>query len=186
MMAITLIACTAVFIMACIIFEDAPKYAPSRARQRSVSKAASAQQNQTTKEILKSYLRLISSKNFILLCVGYGLLVGSYYSLSGNINKLVTPNLGDDISQKDKSKHAGKMGLIMIVAGSVASLAAGCILDAAKKYKVSVCLLFWYIANQSGKSVCLSIRQSVFARQIAQIFAAALFFGFLIFIFWFI
>ena len=81
-----------------------------------------------------------------LLCVGYGLLVGSYYSLSGNINKLVTPNLGDDISQKDKSKHAGKMGLIMIVAGSVASLAAGCILDAAKKYKVSVCLLFWYIA----------------------------------------
>lgn len=147
MMAITLIACTAVFIMACIIFEDAPKYAPSRARQRSVSKAASAQQNQTTKEILKSYLRLISSKNFILLCVGYGLLVGSYYSLSGNINKLVTPNLGDDISQKDKSKHAGKMGLIMIVAGSVASLAAGCILDAAKKYKLIsvVCYLLTFM-----------------------------------------
>ena len=135
MMALTLIACTVIFIMVCVIFEDSPKYAPSLARQRSLSSRA-AVQNQTTKEVLKSYIRLLSSRNFILLCVGYGLLVGSYYALSGNINKLVTPNLGDSIEHQEKAQHAGKMGLIMILSGSLASLAAGCILDAAKKYKV--------------------------------------------------
>ena len=72
----------------------------------------------------------------MLLCLGYGLLVGSYYALSGNINKLVTPNLDLTISSAGQAKHAGQMGLIMIIAGSVASLAAGFILDAAKKYKV--------------------------------------------------
>ena len=34
----------------------------------------------------------------------------------------------------------GEMGLIMIISGSIASVFAGCILDAVKKYKVS---LFW-------------------------------------------
>ena len=32
----------------------------------------------------------------------------------------------------------GEMGLIMIISGSIASVFAGCILDAVKKYKVSV------------------------------------------------
>ena len=35
-----------------------------------------------------------------------------------------------------KSQKIGDMGLIMIVAGVVASLFAGCILDAVKKFKV--------------------------------------------------
>jgi len=146
MMALTLIACTVIFIMVCVIFEDSPKYAPSLARQRSLSSRA-AVQNQTTKEVLKSYIRLLSSRNFILLCVGYGLLVGSYYALSGNINKLVTPNLGDSIEHQEKAQHAGKMGLIMILSGSLASLAAGCILDAAKKYKLIsvVCYLLTFL-----------------------------------------
>lgn len=135
MMSLTLIACTVVFLMVCVIFEDEPKYPPSRARQKSIANKNDLEK-QTTKEVIKSYLRLLHSKNFVLLCLGYGLLVGSYYALSGNINKLVTPNLDLTISSAGQAKHAGQMGLIMIIAGSVASLAAGFILDAAKKYKL--------------------------------------------------
>jgi hypothetical protein len=137
MMAITLIGNVLVFMMACFVFEDDPKYSPSRARLQSVESSKIDGGNQSTKEIIKSYIRLLSSKNFVCLCLGYGLLVGSYYALSGNINKLITPNLSDeDLTSSDKSKHAANMGLIMILAGSVASLAAGFILDAAKKFKV--------------------------------------------------
>lgn len=135
MMALTLVMCTVVFILVCVVFVDEPKYPPSRARQRSVS-AKAAIGAQTTKEVLKSYIRLLSSRNFMLLCFGYGLLVGAYYALSGNLSRLVTMNLGEHLPHADKNKHAAQMGTVMIIAGSVASIAAGCILDAAKKYKL--------------------------------------------------
>ena len=42
----------------------------------------------------------------------------------------------DDMDSVYKSQKIGDLGLIMIVAGVVASLFAGCILDAVKKFKV--------------------------------------------------
>lgn len=45
-------------------------------------------------------------------------------------------NLPADMDSVYKSQKIGDMGLIMIVAGVVASLFAGCILDAVKKFKV--------------------------------------------------
>ena len=54
----------------------------------------------------------------------------------GNIKSIIEPNLPDDMDNVYKSQKIGDLGLIMIVAGVVASLFAGCILDAVKKFKV--------------------------------------------------
>ena len=48
MMSLTLIACTVVFLMVCVIFEDEPKYPPSRARQKSIANKNDLEK-QTTK-----------------------------------------------------------------------------------------------------------------------------------------
>ena len=55
----------------------------------------------------------------------------------GNIKSIIEVNLPSDMDTVYKSQKIGDLGLIMIVAGVVASLFAGCILDAVKKFKVS-------------------------------------------------
>ena len=70
-----------VFGMAVLFFKNEPKYPPSVARARVLNV------NDTSRvspfETGKSFIRLLSSRNFVLLCSGYGLLVGVYYALSG-------------------------------------------------------------------------------------------------------
>lgn len=70
-----------VFGMVVLFFKNEPKYPPS------VSRARVLNVNDTTRvspvETAKSFGRLLSSRNFVLLCAGYGLLVGVYYALSG-------------------------------------------------------------------------------------------------------
>jgi len=129
-----------VFGMVVLFFKNEPKYPPS------VSRARVLNVNDTTRvspiETAKSFKRLISSRNFVLLCAGYGLLVGVYYALSGNIKSIIEVNLPADMDSVYKSQKIGDMGLIMIVAGVVASLFAGCILDAVKKFKAVSCIAY--------------------------------------------
>ena len=74
---------TLVFGIVCFLFENQPKFPPSLARARVLNVNHTV--NIHPKETAKSYLRLLTDKNFVLLCLGYGLLVGVYYALSGNI-----------------------------------------------------------------------------------------------------
>ena len=53
---------------------------------------------------------------------------------SGNINLIIGPSLPEGLENKEQK--VGEMGTIMVIAGSTASIFAGCILDAVKKFKV--------------------------------------------------
>jgi len=74
---------TLVFGIVCFLFENQPKYPPSLARARVLNVNHTV--NIHPKETAKSYLRLLTDRNFVLLCFGYGLLVGVYYALSGRV-----------------------------------------------------------------------------------------------------
>ena len=52
----------------------------------------------------------------------------------GNINLIIGPSLPSGLENKEQK--IGEMGTIMVIAGSTASIFAGCILDAVKKFKV--------------------------------------------------
>ena len=72
-----------VFGMVVLFFKNEPENPPS------VSRARVLNVNDTNRvsplETAKSFVRLLSSRNFVLLCSGYGLLVGVYYAISGNL-----------------------------------------------------------------------------------------------------
>ncbi|CAL8272553.1 unnamed protein product [Merluccius merluccius] len=114
---------TVIFVLVVIVFQDKPELPPSQAE----AQARSLSPDQYS--YMASIKRLVCNKSFMLLVVTYGLNVGSFYSVSTMLNRMITEQYpGEEV-------NAGRIGLTIVITGMVGSLICGLWLDKTKTYK---------------------------------------------------
>nr|XP_023024227.1 feline leukemia virus subgroup C receptor-related protein 2-like [Leptinotarsa decemlineata] len=108
-----------------LVFKDAPPTPPSH---------AVAQQDST--EFVISLKNLLKDKSFMLLFSAYGISTGVFYAISTLLNQIILhyyPNGNED---------AGRIGLVIIVAGMIGSVCCGVILDRYHKFKETILTVY--------------------------------------------
>ncbi|XP_064514858.1 heme transporter FLVCR2 isoform X1 [Pseudopipra pipra] len=121
---------SALFILVILVFKEKPQNPPSRAQ--------ALIQSRPTEEYsyVQSILRLLHNANFLLLMVTYGLNVGCFYALSTLLNRMVIHHYpGEEV-------NAGRIGLTIIVSGTVGALISGIWLDRTKTYKQTTLVIY--------------------------------------------
>ncbi|XP_050347000.1 uncharacterized MFS-type transporter C09D4.1 isoform X1 [Nymphalis io] len=108
------------FVFILLFFKAAPPSPPSAAADFGSS---------LDSNFLKSIQKLLTNRNYILLLISYGLNVGVFYAISTLLNELVLtyyPGANED---------AGRIGLVIVVAGMIGSVVCGLILDKTHRFK---------------------------------------------------
>ncbi|KOB74381.1 Uncharacterized protein OBRU01_09543 [Operophtera brumata] len=78
---------------------------------------------------LQSIKKLLTNRNYILLLISYGLNVGTFYAISTLLNQIILtyyPGANAD---------AGRIGLVIVVAGMAGSVLCGLVLDKTHRFK---------------------------------------------------
>lgn len=108
------------FVFILLFFKAAPPSPPS---------AAADMGNSLDSNFLLSLKKLITNRNYVLLLISYGLNVGTFYAISTLLNQVIlTYYPGANID-------AGRIGLVIVVAGMVGSVVCGLILDKTHRFK---------------------------------------------------
>lgn len=108
------------FVFILLFFKAAPPTPPS---------AAADLGNSLDSNFLLSLKKLMTNRNYVLLLISYGLNVGVFYAISTLLNQVVLtyyPGANED---------AGRIGLVIVVAGMVGSVVCGLILDKTHRFK---------------------------------------------------
>ncbi|XP_039755588.1 uncharacterized MFS-type transporter C09D4.1 isoform X1 [Pararge aegeria] len=108
------------FVFIVLFFKAAPPSPPSAAADMGAA---------LDSNFLQSIKKLLTNRNYILLLISYGLNVGVFYAISTLLNELVLtyyPGANAD---------AGRIGLVIVVAGMVGSVVCGFILDKTHRFK---------------------------------------------------
>ncbi|XP_050423712.1 feline leukemia virus subgroup C receptor-related protein 2-like [Adelges cooleyi] len=127
----TAIVSTIVFALIVCYIKAAPPLPPSLAQvvQRTATSG-------DPKSFIKSLWRLVANYGFLLLLVSYGINVGSFYAISTLLNQFILvyfPGSGED---------AGRIGLSIVFAGMLGSIACGCILDKTHLFKETTLVVY--------------------------------------------
>ncbi|KAF3850280.1 hypothetical protein F7725_019999 [Dissostichus mawsoni] len=85
----------------------------------------------------QSIVNLMKNKAFVLLLVSYGIMTGSYYSVSTLLNQMIMA------CYKNQELNAGRIGLTLVVAGMVGSVLCGLWLDHTKTYKMTTLIVYF-------------------------------------------
>ncbi|KAL1491446.1 hypothetical protein ABEB36_012044 [Hypothenemus hampei] len=118
---------TILFILILIFFKDAPPTPPSYAAQ---------QQNEEQIDFVTSLKKLFKNRSFVLLLVSYGINVGVFYAISTLLSDIVLKYY--EGAQQD----AGRIGLVITVAGMVGSVCCGYVLDRFRKFKETTIVVY--------------------------------------------
>nr|XP_046228705.1 feline leukemia virus subgroup C receptor-related protein 1 [Scatophagus argus] len=121
---------TALFILTVIVIKDRPTLPPSHAQ---AVLPASPTEDYSYKQ---SILNLIKNKAFVLLLISYGIMTGSFYSVSTLLNQMITA------CYTNQELNAGRIGLTLVVAGMVGSILCGLWLDHTKTYKMTTLIVY--------------------------------------------
>lgn len=143
-----------VSLLLMVLFDEAPAKPPGLARLRQIKQEAAAlssavapspesdagmlrpsiQQLSTGEKSTNTFgglLRaLLTDRSFVMLIIGYGLLVGVFYAISTALNQML------ELKRADAALLAGRLGLVMVVAGMFGSVLAGYTLDKTHRYKL--------------------------------------------------
>ncbi|KAI3363887.1 hypothetical protein L3Q82_001480 [Scortum barcoo] len=84
----------------------------------------------------QSIINLIKNKAFILLLTSYGIMTGSFYSVSTLLNQMIMA------CYENQELNAGRIGLTLVVAGMVGSILCGLWLDHTKTYKMTTLIVY--------------------------------------------
>uniref|UniRef100_A0A3B3Y1Z0 Major facilitator superfamily (MFS) profile domain-containing protein n=1 Tax=Poecilia mexicana TaxID=48701 RepID=A0A3B3Y1Z0_9TELE len=84
----------------------------------------------------QSIINLVKNKAFVLLLISYGILTGSFYSVSTLLNQIILHYF------QDQELNAGRIGLTLVLAGMVGSILCGLWLDHTKTYKVTTLIVY--------------------------------------------
>ncbi|MED6240489.1 Feline leukemia virus subgroup C cellular receptor, partial [Ataeniobius toweri] len=114
---------TGLFILTVIVIKDRPPLPPSQAQ---AVLPGSLLEDYSYRQ---SIINLIKNKAFVLLLISYGILTGSFYSISTLLNQIIISHF------KDQELNAGRIGLTLVVAGMVGSILCGLWLDHTKTYR---------------------------------------------------
>ncbi|KAF5296867.1 hypothetical protein FQA39_LY12385 [Lamprigera yunnana] len=124
----TTISATFVFLLVLLFFKNEPPTPPSRAKMlcRSEKKLTVGSVH------LK---KLFTNRSYIALLISYGVDVGVYYAISTLLNQIIIQHM------PDKSEDAGRIGLVLVIAGIIGSVGFGILLDRFKLYKVTTLIV---------------------------------------------
>ncbi|XP_077265379.1 choline/ethanolamine transporter flvcr2a isoform X1 [Temnothorax americanus] len=114
-----------VLILILLLFKSAPPLPPSSAQAVQREKSESSRE---VKTFFESIRRLFLNRGYLLLLISYGINVGTFYAISTLLNRLVIKQFPD--SEED----AGRIGLTIVCAGMVGSIACGILLDKTHKF----------------------------------------------------
>ncbi|XP_041720698.2 feline leukemia virus subgroup C receptor-related protein 1 [Coregonus clupeaformis] len=126
----TAVVSTALFIMTVIVMKDRPSLPPSKA-QAVLPDCAPEDYSYR-----QSIINLFKNKPFILLLISYGIMTGSFYSVSTLLNQMIMA------CYKNQELNAGRIGLTLVVAGMVGSIICGLWLDHTKTYKMTTLIVY--------------------------------------------
>ncbi|XP_075939876.1 choline/ethanolamine transporter FLVCR1 [Anarhichas minor] len=121
---------TALFLLTVIVFKDRPLLPPSHAQ------AVLPDSPTADYSYKQSIVNLMKNKAFVLLLVSYGMMTGSFYSVSTLLNQMIMA------CYEHQELNAGRIGLTLVVAGMVGSIICGVWLDRTKTYKMTTLLVY--------------------------------------------
>ncbi|KAJ1157475.1 hypothetical protein NDU88_010187 [Pleurodeles waltl] len=146
---------TLLFFLTVLVFKEKPKVPPSQAQ---AVLQDSSPEDYSYKQSMKN---LFKSVPFGLLLISYGIMTGSFYSLSTLLNQMIM------FHYEGEEVNAGRIGLTLVLAGMVGSILCGFWLDYSKTYKQTTlavyveCLEFPKLLTGSAPSYVYINRQSV-------------------------
>lgn len=114
------ITCTVLVIIIILCFSDKPPTPPTY--------AASCTKHQDI-TFVQPFKKLMTNKPFVLLMSGFGIDLGIFCALSALLNQIILRNYPNGFLD------AGRIGLLMVIAGIFGSLISGTILDKFKCYR---------------------------------------------------
>ncbi|XP_004699936.1 feline leukemia virus subgroup C receptor-related protein 1 [Echinops telfairi] len=121
---------TLLFLLAAIVFKEKPEHPPSQAQ------AAVQRSPPEDYSYKKSMKNLVKNVPFVLLLISYGIMTGAFYSVSTLLNQMIlTYHKGEEV-------NAGRIGLVLVVAGMVGSILCGLWLDYTKRYKQTTLIVY--------------------------------------------
>lgn len=122
---------TGLFLLALLVIKDRPPQPPSQAQ------AVLSDSLPEDYSYRQSIYNLIKNKAFVLLLISYGILTGSFYSVSTLLNQMITA------CYENQELNAGRIGLTLVVAGMVGSILCGLWLDHTKTYKMTTLIVYF-------------------------------------------
>uniref|UniRef100_A0A1A8IZV6 Choline/ethanolamine transporter FLVCR1 n=2 Tax=Nothobranchius kuhntae TaxID=321403 RepID=A0A1A8IZV6_NOTKU len=123
---------TGLFILTIIVITDRPPLPPSPAQ------AALPGVPLESYSYKQSIINLIKNRAFVLLLISYGILTGSFYSVSTLLNQIIL----DCFKNQNQELNAGRIGLTLVVAGMFGSILCGWWLDRTKTYKITTLIVY--------------------------------------------
>ncbi|XP_069811091.1 choline/ethanolamine transporter FLVCR1 [Dendropsophus ebraccatus] len=121
---------TLLFFLTIAVFKEKPKIPPS---QSQAALKGSAPEDYSYKQ---SILNLFKNIPFVLLLISYGIMTGSFYSVSTLLNQMIT------FHYEGEEVNAGRIGLTLVIAGMVGSVICGVWLDYSKTYKQTTLIVY--------------------------------------------
>uniref|UniRef100_A0A3B3ZXL1 Choline/ethanolamine transporter FLVCR1 n=1 Tax=Periophthalmus magnuspinnatus TaxID=409849 RepID=A0A3B3ZXL1_9GOBI len=122
---------TGLFLLALIVIKDRPLKPPSQAR------AVLSDSLPEDYSYRQSICNLFRNKAFLLLLISYGIMTGSFYSVSTLLNQMIID------CYEGQELNAGRIGLTLVVAGMVGSILCGLWLDHTKTYKMTTLIVYF-------------------------------------------
>ncbi|KAK4304984.1 hypothetical protein Pmani_023096, partial [Petrolisthes manimaculis] len=117
---------TVLFITIILVFKERPPTPPS---------TASLVQDDTG-SYLQGVVRLIKNPGYVLLLLSYGINVGAFYAISTLLNQVILKHFPDE------TENAGRIGLLIVLAGMLGSVVCGVILDKTAKFKMVTLVVY--------------------------------------------
>ncbi|KAJ8009107.1 hypothetical protein DPEC_G00085420 [Dallia pectoralis] len=121
---------TVLFVLTVFVMKDSPPLPPSHAQ------AVLPDCPPEDYSYKQSIINLFRNRAFILLLVSYGIMTGSFYSVSTILNQMIMA------CYKNQELNAGRIGLTLVVAGMVGSIICGLWLDHTKTYKMTTLVVY--------------------------------------------
>ncbi|KAK0131987.1 Feline leukemia virus subgroup C receptor-related protein 1 [Merluccius polli] len=118
------------FVFTVIIIKDRPELPPSHAQ------AVLPDRPPEDYSYRQSMVNLFQNKAFVLLLISYGIMTGSFYSVSTLLNQMIMA------CYEQQGVNAGRIGLTLVVAGMVGSIICGLWLDYTKTYKMTTLIVY--------------------------------------------
>ncbi|CAN2391541.1 heme export, partial [Pristimantis euphronides] len=121
---------TLLFILTIAVFKEKPKLPPSQCQ--AVLQSCPAEHY----SYKQSILNLFRNVPFVLLLISYGIMTGSFYSMSTLLNQMIT------FHYEGEEVNAGRIGLTLVIAGMIGSVICGVWLDYSKTYKQTTLIVY--------------------------------------------
>ncbi|XP_058126581.1 heme transporter FLVCR2 [Anopheles ziemanni] len=115
---------TVLVVLVLFFFKAAPPTPPSAAQE-----ATKTPNPLQSSPFLHSIKRLMLNRNYVLLLISYGMNVGVFYAISTLLNQIVLTHYpGHEVD-------AGRIGVCIVFAGMLGSVACGVVLDKTHRFK---------------------------------------------------